>query len=220
MNVIIVGCGRLGADLAYRLFKQGYEVSVIDSVAAAFNNLPSDFEGRINEGDALSQDVLHRAGIEKADAVAAVTNSDSLNAVIGQIARVAYRIPNVVVRNYDPLARPVLEAFGLQLVSSTAWGAQRVEELISYQEVRTVFSSGNGEVDIYEFYIPQAWHGRTVKDLLVPGVTRAASLARAGKAVLPDDDTVLQASDELLISATIEGAEQLRQRLGLKKQEG
>ncbi len=62
MKVIVIGCGRLGAELAYNLFKRGHDVSVIDNVPASFNNLPADFQGRLNEGEALSQDVLHRAG--------------------------------------------------------------------------------------------------------------------------------------------------------------
>ena len=143
----------LGAELAYNLFKRGHDVSVIDNVPASFNNLPADFQGRLNEGEALSQDVLHRAGIEKADAVAAVTNSDALNAVVAYVAKTVYKVPNVLARNYDPRTREIFESFGLQTVSSTSWGAQRMEELIFHSDVRTVFSAGNGEVELYEVVI-------------------------------------------------------------------
>lgn len=220
MKVIIVGCGRLGSDLAYRLFRRGHEVSVIDPVAAALSNLPGDFEGRLNEGDALDQDVLHRAGIETADAIAAVTNSDAMNIVVGHLARTVYGVPNVVVRNYDPSTREIIEAFDLQLISSIGWGSQRLEEMIAHKEARTVFSAGNGEIEIYEYTITPEWNDRKLSELLDPQQVRAVSLARAGKAFLPDDDTVLKRGDVLLISATFEGAENVCNLLGLQRQEG
>ncbi len=220
MKVIVVGCGRLGSDLAYRLFRRGHEVSVIDPLASAFNNLPGDFEGRLNEGDVLNQDVLHRAGIETADALAAVTNSDSTNIVVGHLARTIYGVPNVVVRNYDPNVREVIEAFDLQLISSIAWGSQRLEELIVHNTARTVFSAGNGEIEIYEYTITAEWDGRKLNELLNPAEVRAVSLARAGKAFLPAENEVIKRGDVLLISATFDGAENVCKQLGLLKQEG
>ncbi len=212
MKVIIVGCGRLGSDLSYRLSRRGNDVAVVDINAASFNNLPVDFDGRVVEGDALSQDVLHRAGIENAEALASVTDNDALNAVIGHVARDTYHVENVVVRNYDPVCRPILEAFGFQVVSATSWGAQRVEEIISHQEIRTIFSAGNGEIEVYEFTVPLNWEGKTLSSLLVPTDARAISLSRNGRAFLPDDDEPLQTGDILLVSATFEGAEAVRQQ--------
>jgi trk system potassium uptake protein TrkA len=213
MKVIVVGCGRVGSQLAYRLFQKGHQVTVIDEVAMAFDNLPPDFRGRTVEGEVLSQGVLRRAGMEQADGLAAVTNSDSVNAVVARVARTAYHIPNVVVRNYDPSWRPLHEAFGLQVVSSASWGAQRIEELLYHAEIRTVFSAGNGEVEICEFWVPEAWHGRSVQDLLPEGQCLAVGLTRAGRAILPSDETLLEAGDVVLLSATANGIEELRQRL-------
>lgn len=220
MKVLIVGCGRLGADLAYRMYRRGHDVSVIDLSPAAFTLLPSDFQGRLNEGDVMNQEILHRAGIEDADAVAVMTNSDTLNAVIGHLARTTFNVPNVIVRNYDPLSKPLIEAFDLQHVSATIWGAQRVEELICHAEVRTLLSAGNGEIEIYEFTIPEEWQGRALKDLINPANARAVSLTRVGKAELPGDDMVFEEGDVLLISATFEGAEEVRNRLSLEAREG
>ena len=101
MNMIVIGCGRVGAELAYRLHRNGHTVVVVDQTETAFQNLPVGFRGRTVQGEALSQDVLQRAGIEEAGGLAAVTNSDSLNAVIGHLARKHYGVPVVVVRNYD-----------------------------------------------------------------------------------------------------------------------
>jgi trk system potassium uptake protein TrkA len=217
MKVVIVGCGRLGAELASRLFQRGHEVSVVDADEAAFSKLPANFEGRLNEGDAINRDVLHRAGVERADALAAVTDSDVLNAVVGHLARSYYNVPNVVVRNHDPRYRPLLEAFDLQVVSALSWGAQRVEELIYDVDTRAVFSAGNGEVEIYEVAIPAEWSGRTVGDLVSSMTNIPVSVTRAGRAMLPTSNMVLEIGDVVHVSATLEGIEALRNHMGLSK---
>jgi trk system potassium uptake protein TrkA len=135
------------------------------------------------------------------------------------VARAAYHVPNVVVRNYDPSWRPLHEAFGLQVISSASWGAQRLEELLYHAEIRTVFSAGNGEVEIYEFSVPEAWHGRSLQELLPEGQCLAVALTRAGRAILPSDEMLLEAGDVVLLSATADGIEVLRQQLS-SAQEG
>lgn len=213
MYVIIVGCGRVGAELAYRLFQKGHQLAVIDQVASALHNLPTDFRGRAVHGAALATDVLRRAGIEHADGLAAVTNSDSLNAVVAHVARTVYHVPQVVARNYHPRWRALHEAFGLQVVSSTSWGAQRIEELLYPAFARCVFSAGNGEVEIYELSVPKAWHGRTLQEFLHAGQCLAVALTRAGKAMLPSPEERLEAGDILHLSSTMEGIEALRERM-------
>ena len=154
MKFIVVGCGRVGAQLATRLFQQGHQVTVVDIVASAFDNLDPSFRGRTLEGDVLGQDMLRRAGIEGSDGLAAVTSSDTLNAVIAHIARTIFHVPNVVTRNYEPRFTPLYEVFGIQTVAASTWGAQRIEELLCDVSLRTVFSAGNGEVEVYEIIVP------------------------------------------------------------------
>jgi trk system potassium uptake protein TrkA len=218
MNVIIVGCGRVGAELAYRLFKSGHKVSLIDRSESAFHDLHPDFRGRTVEGEGLEEDVLHRAGIEQADALVAVTNSDSVNAVVAHIARIVYRVPNVVVRNYDWRRRPLLEAFNLQHVSPTSWGAQRIEELLYESDIHTVFSAGNGEVDVYEFRVPDSWHGHRLQELCPGGECVAVALTRAGHAFLPKPDTALEKDDVLHLSATLDGIKRVCRALNTRQE--
>lgn len=215
MNFIVVGCGRVGADLAYRLFKNKHQVVVVDSNQKSFNRLHPDFRGRTVEGEALSSDTLERAGLDKADGIAVVTNSDTMNAVIGHMARVHYpQVKQVIVRNYDPTMREMLEAFELQLVSSTAWGAERVQELLIDPTFRAVFSAGNGEVELYEMSISEKWHGKTIADLLAGcGDAVIAALTRSGRAELPASSSMLRTGDMLTVSATLEGVSALRARM-------
>lgn len=215
MKVVIIGCGRLGAELSMRLFQRGHDVSVVDVDADAFSKLAPNFEGRINEGEAINHDILHRAGIERADTVAVVTDSDVLNAVVGHLARTHYKVSNVVVRNHDPRYRPILEAFGLQAVSAMSWGAQRIEELLYDADVRAVFSAGNGEVEIYEVSIPEEWSGHTIGELMTSNACLPVSVTRAGRAVLPTANMVVETGDVLHVSATLDGVEALRARMCL-----
>src|SRR5687767_2320008 len=120
MFIIIVGCGRVGSELAFRIYQRGHQVAVIDHVGASFGHLHPDYRGRTIEGEVLSEGVLERAGIREAEGLAAVTNSDAVNAVAGHVARSHYNVTNVIVRNYNPRWLPMHEAFGVQVVSSTA----------------------------------------------------------------------------------------------------
>ena len=218
MNIIIVGCGRVGAELAYRLYERGNKVSVINRASSAFNTLNPAFRGHLVEGEALNREVHIRAGIEKADALTAVTNSDPLNAVVAHLARSVYQIPNVVTRNYDPRWRSLYESFQLQVISSSSWGAQRIEELLYHREIRCVFSAGNGEVEIYEFSIPPAWQGRLVEELFDNSDCQPVAITRAGVAMLPTDSIRLESNDIALVSSTLSGIQKLRQRLSTQEE--
>jgi trk system potassium uptake protein TrkA len=217
MNFIIVGCGRVGAELCYHLFKSGHNVVVVDSKKEAFNRLHPDFRGRTLEGEGLAESVLERAGIREVDGLAAVTNSDTLNAVVAHTARAIYNVPVVVARNYDPNLRSIIEAFGLQTVGSTYWGAQRVEELLMNPSQKMVYSAGNGEVEVYEVRISEEWNGRTLGELFSPlKDLLPVALSRAGRSFLPDTATQLHTGDLLNVSSTFEGIGALTSRLSKK----
>jgi len=213
VKIIVVGCGRVGSELATRLFQQGHEVTVVDARVSAFNDLPVTFTGRLVEGDTMNRDILHRAGIETADALAAVTNSDALNIVVGRLASHVFKIPRVVVRNYNPDYRSIYEVFGLQVVSSTSWGAQRIEEMICHSQIRTIFSAGNGEIEIYEVTLPEDWDQKNLEDLDIGDECVIAAVTHAGRSFLPNKKTVLYAGDVLHISATFDGIEDIRKRI-------
>lgn len=217
MNLIVVGCGRVGAELAYRLFKGGHQVIVVDSNRESFNRLHPDFRGRTLEGEGLAENVLDRAGIKEAGGLAAVTNSDTLNAVVAHTARSYYHVPVVVARNYDPNLRVVIESFGLQTVSSTFWGAQRVEELLINPSQRMVYSPGNGEVEVYEVSVPESWNGRTLGELMEPlKQCYAVAVTRAGRSSLPEMGMALQVGDMINISSTYNGISALTSMLAGK----
>lgn len=123
------------------------------------------------------------------------------------------------MRNYDPNLLPVIEAFGLQTVSSTYWGAQRVEELLTNPVQKVVYSAGNGEVEVYGVIIPEHLKGLTIGELLAPlPQCYPVALTRAGKSELPTPAAKLEPRDVLNVSSTFEGIGLLTARLEKKAQ--
>lgn len=213
MFFIVVGCGRVGSELAYGLFRQGHQVAVIDQVGTSFSHLHPNYGGRTIEAEVLAQDVLKNAGVEQADGLASVTNSDPVNAVVAHVARHIYHVPRVVARNYDPRWLPLHEAFGVSVVSSTAWGAERIEDLLAGSTSRALFSAGQGEVQIFEVSVPASWAGRPLRELLGSEPCVAVAHTRGGRASLPAADLRLEAGDLLHVSAGARAFEALRARL-------
>jgi trk system potassium uptake protein TrkA len=213
MYAIVVGCGRVGAELAMLLGERGHEVTVIDHVGSSFSHLDPAWRGRTIEAEPMADGVLENAEVRRAGALAAVTNSDAVNAVVAHVARSFYRVPSVVSRNYDPRWRPLHEAMGLQMVSSTAWGAQRTADLLEMPALRAVLSAGNGEVEVYEVTIPHRWDARPLSRLVTGAACAVVSLTRAGRARVPAGDELLAAGDRLHVGAAREGASLLLRRL-------
>jgi trk system potassium uptake protein len=124
MRLLILGCGRVGATLANIMNKDGHEVTVIDLNSEAFERLGHDFDGRTVVGDGTDEDVLARAGIEEADAFAAVTNGDNRNILAAQIAKYTFGVEKVICRIYDPIRQETYNALGLESISPTVVGAK------------------------------------------------------------------------------------------------
>jgi trk system potassium uptake protein TrkA len=122
VRAIIVGCGRVGAELAKRLLSEGHHVTVVDLNQAAFDRLGSDFPGDMVHGNALDEEVLSRAGIESADALCTVTPGDNRNLMIAQMAKEIFKVARVITRIYDPIREQVYHELGLETYCSTTIG--------------------------------------------------------------------------------------------------
>jgi trk system potassium uptake protein TrkA len=136
MYVIIMGCGRVGARLAQQLVEAGHEVQVLDVNQGAFDRLGRDFAGSTMVGNGIDHDVLVKAGIERADAFAAVTQGDNRNIMASQIAKHVFRVPRVVTRIYDPIRTDTFRALGLDAISPTVIGAQVFYDMLTGEDGR------------------------------------------------------------------------------------
>lgn len=119
MNILIVGCGKVGSQLANVLSKMGHDVSIVDPDEERFSNLSDEFAGYTVTGVPIDQDVLRKAGIEGCEALAAVSNDDNMNVMVCQIASEIFHVPKVLARIYDPARGDVFSHFGLHTVCPT-----------------------------------------------------------------------------------------------------
>lgn len=124
MKVVIMGCGRVGSTLATLMDQAGHRVTVIDSNSDAFQRLRSDFKGEKIVGNGVDEEILRRAGIETADAFAAVTNGDNRNIMASQIAKEIFNIKKVVCRIYDPIRDSTYREMGMETICPTLVGAE------------------------------------------------------------------------------------------------
>ena len=128
MKVVIMGCGRVGAQLATLLDKEGHQVTTLDIDAYSFRRLPPEFGGTALIGNGVDEEALKKAGIEEADAFVAVTQGDNRNVMASQIAKHIFNVPKVVCRIYDPLRRDLYITLGLEAISPTTVFAQMLKE--------------------------------------------------------------------------------------------
>jgi len=119
VNIVIVGCGRVGAFLAGQLDKAGHAVTIVDLDRASFVHLPGDFRGTTLLGNGTDLDVLRTAGIDKADAVLALTQGDNRNLMAAQVARQIFGVKRVIAKVNDPIRAALYRSHEISTVSRT-----------------------------------------------------------------------------------------------------
>lgn len=214
MRMIIVGCGRTGADLVGLLTLRGHAVTVVDHDPAAFQRLGPMFKGQTVTGVGFDRGVLLRAGIERADGVAVVTGSDEANAVIGRMARLVFQVPRVVARLYDPRKADVYGRLGLQTIAPVAWGINRIAEILCHSWLEPLVSLGSGGVDLVETEVPVLLAGKTVAELTVAGEIHVAAISRGGRTFLPTAGAVFREGDLVHLVVVSASMDRLKTLLG------
>lgn len=215
MKIIIMGCGRVGSQLANLLTMDGHKVSVIDIDPKSFDRLGKSFKGEKVTGFGYDKEVLEKAGIEHADAFTAVTEGDNRNIIAALVAKREYGVPTVVARIYDPVRANVYNKLGITTISPTRWGANKIKELICHSDINSQLSLGNGEVEIIEVEISPVISGFTSDKINVPGEIMVLSITRLGKAFIPVVGTVMNSGDLLHISVASTAITQLKRMLSI-----
>ncbi len=215
MKILIIGCGRMGAGLARALALRDHSITVIDRDPASFAYLGPAFQGQTIVGVGFDRDVLLQAGIERADGLAAVTASDEANIVTARLANQVFRVPRVVARLYDPGKAEIYNRLGLQTISPVTWGIDRIADLLVYSPLDSLYSIGNGSIDLIEFEVPLPWVNRTVKEISIPGETVAAAVSRGTQTFIPGPGTVFQPGDLLHLVVLSSAVDRLKEMLGL-----
>lgn len=203
MNILVIGCGKLGARLANTLCYHGHDVSIVDRDEDAFEQLDDDFDGMTVVGMPMDMNVLRNAGVESCDAVAVVTADDNLNITVSQIVKEFFYVENVVARITDPVREDVFHQFGLKTICQTnlACGALYSALVNEFTEKQLHF--GDNTVGIIVKEVDPILVGRTVDAVPMKAVETIMGVLREnGKLYLYDgrQKIVLNPKDKIILT--------------------
>jgi trk system potassium uptake protein TrkA len=210
VHVVVMGCGRVGSEIARRLEEAGHSVAVIDQDPEAFRRLGPDFAGRQVTGLGFDRQTLLDAGIDSAGAFAAVSSGDNSNILSARVARETFGVQHVVARIYDSKRADVYERMGIPSVATVPWTVNRLlRELLSVK-VSELWREPTGKVLLMRVTITEQWVGRKLADIEAASGARVSWLVRFGDAQLPSPGTVLQDGDQLTVAVTDELVDRVR----------
>ncbi len=213
MHVVVIGCGRVGSELAGALEQTGHSVAVVDKHASAFRRLPAEFEGTTVVGFGFDRDHLAQAGIEEAGAFASVTNGDNSNILCARIARETFGIERVVARIYDPRRALIYQRLGIPTVATVAWTTDQVLRRLLPDETAHDWVDATGQVGLVERAIPTAAIGQKLARLNHPGTFWLTAVTRFGKAQIVTADLVGQEGDMLVFVADMDALDELQRHI-------
>jgi len=209
MHVIVVGCGRVGSEVALNLAGSEHDVIVIDRRLESFRRLGDDFKGTTMVGVGFDRDVLTEAGITPNCAVAAVTSGDNSNILIARVARETFGVKHVVARIYDPRRASIYERLGIATVASVAWTSARVLRHLLASESTPDWIDPSAKFTIVERRVTSTAAGLSIASLEVASNGRVGVLSRFGQASIPAPSALLQEDDVLQIVVPADGIELL-----------
>ncbi|HQX02162.1 MAG TPA: TrkA family potassium uptake protein [Anaerolineales bacterium] len=217
MKVIIMGCGRVGSQVSLLLARHGHEVIVIDHDANALTKLGTDFKGRVVRGIGFDRNILIEAGVETAEGFVAASSSDNANIVAARIARNIFRVPRVVARLYDPVRAEVYQRLGLTTISSTAWGAERIVEVVTHNDLDVLNVFSDGGTTMIRVESPARLNGHRVAQLNIPGEVSVTAITRSDRTFIPVSGTEFQDGDILYLAVIPSAMNRLEEMLGIER---
>jgi len=195
MHTVIMGCGRVGAELTVQLSQTGHTISVIDKRKEAFERLPPGFDAKKVVGVGFDRGVLEEAGIQEADAFVAVSNGDNSNIVSARIAREHYKVPRVIARIYDPRRAEIYEKLDIPTVATVRWAAKQIEFLLFHGKEQMRDTLAGGSLLLVQVTVPEHLVGKKVDDLLAEGEVEVVGVTRGGGGFIPTAKSTFQEGD-------------------------
>ncbi len=196
MYIIVVGCGRVGSHLAQYLSTEGHNVVVVDKNPRSFRRLGSTFNGLTIEGMGFDEDVLKKAGIERTDALAAVTDFDNTNMMIAEMATKLFDVPRAIARLYNPERERTYQQLGLSYVCGTVLTAEKILDKIVGGYARHV--SVGGDTEIIEFEAGKFLNNKRVEEIEIPDELKISAIVRGGESIIPLGSFTIKESDHIL----------------------
>ena len=203
MNVIIVGGGKTGSQLAMQLIDAGHRVKVIEDRAEVLERLQQEMpEGVVIAGDGSAPSVLEAAGIKAAQVLAAVTGDDEANLVITTLARFEFKVPRTIARVNNPKNSWLFnEQMGVDVALNQAdILAKLIAEEMSLGDMMTLLKLRRGEYSIVEekVHAQAVVAGKPIRAIDLPPECVLVAILRKNQLIVPHGDTVLQPVDEVI----------------------
>lgn len=212
-----MGCGRVGSLVALQLTQAGHSVSVIDQEESAFKRLGPNFSGNKVVGIGFDRDRLTEAGISSADAFIAVSSGDNSNILAARVARETFGVKNVIARIYDPKRAEVYERLGIPTVATVSWTADQILRHVNPVGATEDWHDPSGSVTLAQVSYHESWIGQSIKKVETSRDCTIAVITRYGKAILPDEDCVLQDGDIIHVLAKTENLNDVAIKLGTER---
>ncbi len=204
MHVVVMGCGRVGSMLALHLEEAGHTTAVIDQDANAFRRLGDTFAGTTVAGVGFDQDTLIQAGIERAEAFAAVSNGDNSNIIAARVARETFNVRTVVARIYDAKRAEIYERLGIPTIATVPWTANRLFRQILGESTQETWRDPSGAVALVQCHLNESWIGHRLSEVQQATGGRVAMITRFGVGEIPIESTIVQDGDVIHLLITDE----------------
>jgi trk system potassium uptake protein TrkA len=217
MKIIVMGCGRVGSQVSQLLARLGHDVTVIDHDANALARLGQEFKGKIVRGLGFDRTALLDAGIEQAEGFVAASSSDNANIVAARIARTIFHVPRVVARLYDPMRAEIYERLGLSTISSTAWGAERIVEVVTHTDLDIQHIFRDGGTTLVHVEAPARLNGYHVAQMNIPGEVMVIAITRNDQTFMPVSGTEFQEGDLIHLTVNPASMNRLEELLGIER---
>ncbi len=206
MNILVVGCGTVGARIASTLSRMGYGVSVIDKNPESFDELDKDFRGVTISGVPIDQETLKKAGIEGCDVVAAMTPNDSVNVMVSQLAKEIFKVPKVLTRVYDPNREMVFAQFGLHTICPTTLTVDSAISMLTHRDQIRYVTFDAATMSLSTVDVPAKYNGYNLRKMEFEDDEVAVSIIRENgemTIINRDTDIVVYAGDRLVLAKVV-----------------
>lgn len=209
MHFVVIGCGRVGSELAMQLSEEGHSVVIVDKNRDAFRRL-TRFHGKTLLGSGFDRDILFQADANQADALAAVTSGDNTNILCARIARDNYHIKNVVARIYDPQRADIYMKLGIPTVATSLWTTQQVKRWMMPSDESIEWTDGASTMHLVERIVPDEMAGRPLTNFNIGDNVRVVGLIRGGQGRVNIEGLFAQEDDMLEFIVTHQGLDELK----------
>jgi len=203
MQIIVVGCGKIGSQFAQLMSMEGHEVAVVDNNSQNFKYLGPNFNGVTVLGVPIDEDVLKNAGIESADGFVAVTPNDNINMMACQIAKEMFHVPHIFARIQDPLKDRVFYQFGVHTVCTTNMAVQEFRALMLGEDVNDSFYIDNMGIEFNYELVKEEHDGKPMKSLQIRKDKMLFGLIKEGKLHFYEPNLKMSYGDEIVIVSKI-----------------